>query len=185
MTYDATRIQPARPDDHATDHDEPARGLSLDAPGRGVRRSADMDWCTALYVASFPNPDAPPIFPYQHPDAGDSGTVDLSPRDPAGGAGISDNLCPDAHRDPGATAPHADPDPGVVVPGRPLRLTYGDGLPGSIAFAIPDPDSHLPRLHHPRAARGDLSGALWQGGSAHAGCHAAPCDVSGRALGGY
>jgi hypothetical protein len=181
-----TRLDAPRSDDPTEPFISCERGGTSHFPRERLRRSADMDWCTALYVASFPNPDAPPIFPEQHPDTSDCGTVDLSPGDPAGRAGAGDDLRPDAHCDPCATAPDADADQGAVVPGRPLRLTYGDGLPGSIATAIPDTDPHLPRLHHPRAARGDVSGEIWQGGSAHAGVHAAAGDATaGTTLGGY
>jgi hypothetical protein len=178
-----------RPDDQATEHDEHEWRVSLDDPGRRVRRTPDMDWSTAIWLAYSDPPHDPAVYPYQQPVSGDCCSVDLSPGDPAGSEGTSDHLCP--HPDPNtrAAAPHADPDQGVVVPGRPVRLTYGDGLPGSIATAIPDPDADLPGLHHPRATRGDVSGAVWQGGSAHAHAAADHPDASdaatGSTLGGY
>jgi hypothetical protein len=175
-----TRQSTPRPADQTTEHDEREWRVSGDDPGRGLRHSADMDWATPIYHAYFPDRFILPIYPEQHPDAGDGGSVDLSAGDPAGGASPGHHLRPNPNPNAGATTPHPDPDQGVVVPGRPVRLTYGDGLPGSIAFAIPDTDSDLPGLHHPRTTGDDLSGALWQGGSAFA--HAAAGGTTGATL---
>jgi hypothetical protein len=95
---------------------------------------------------------------------------------------LATTFAPTPTATPAPPRPTPTPIRELWCPDDPYVLPTG---PGSIAFAIRDTDSHLPRLHHPRATRGDLSGAVWQGGSAHAGCHAAPCDVSGRALGEY
>jgi hypothetical protein len=188
-----TRLDAPRPADQATEHDEHEWRVSPDAPRRRLRRTADMDWATALYYAYFPYSEERVAW-FQRElerqlDDCLACAVDLPPGDSAGSASVSDNLCPHPNPNAGATTPHADPDQGVVVPGRPVRLTYGDGLPGSIATAIPDTDSHLPRLHHPRAAGDDLPGQVWQGGSAHAGGHATAGDAdrgaAGTTLGGY
>jgi hypothetical protein len=178
---DAIRQQPARSDDQATEHNEHYWRVSLDAPGRRVRRTPDMDWCTPLYHAYFPHNEQR-VIRFQRElerrlDDYLAGTGDLPPRDPVSSASVSDHLRPDADKDPRAAASHADPGEDDVLPGRPVCPPGWVNLSrhGTRPYCHPAPD--LSGVHHATRAGRDVSGQVWQGGSAHA--HATAGDFDG------